>query len=361
VASSPDAAPAPAAAPPATPRVGREALVLGIDTSCDDTAVGVARGPRRVLSSVVASQHDLHAAFRGVVPEIASRAHAERVAIVARRALADAALSLDDVDAVAATTRPGLVGSLLVGVAFAKALALARRLPLLDVHHIEAHAVAARADHDDLDYPYVALVASGGHTALYACRGPRAIARLSQTRDDAAGECFDKVAVLLGLPQPGGPAVSRLATEGDPDAVRFPRHRSDDLSFSFSGLKTAVLHFLKGPGGRRDAPDRAGLGVTHADVAASFESAAVDMLVAPALEAAAREGVSDLVVGGGVAANRVLRARLADRAPDGLRVRFPRPALCADNGAMVALRGAELLALGETAPLSVDVNPYAVD
>jgi N6-L-threonylcarbamoyladenine synthase len=336
-------------------------LVLGIDTSCDDTAAGVVEDGRRVRSNVVASQHDLHAAFRGVVPEIASRAHAERIAIVVRRALADAGVSQDDLDALAVTTRPGLVGSLLVGAAFAKALALARNLPLVDVHHIEAHAIAARADHDDLDYPYVALVASGGHTALYACRGPRSIERLSQTRDDAAGECFDKVAVLLGLPQPGGPAVSALAREGDPTAVAFPRRLADDLSFSFSGLKTAVPHYLKGTGARRDAPDRPDLPVSRADVAASFEAAAVEMLVGPSLEAAAREGVADLVVGGGVAANRVLRRVLAERAPAGLRVRFPRPALCADNGAMIAMRGAELLAIGHRAPLEVDVDPYAVD
>ena len=338
-------------------------LVLGIDTSCDDTAAGVVRDGREVLSSVVAAQYDLHAAFRGVVPEIASRAHVERIGVVVKGALAEAKVGLDDLDAVAVTTRPGLVGSLLVGVSFAKALAWGRGLPLVDVHHIEAHAVAARADHPDLDYPYVALVASGGHTALYSIRGPREVTRMGQTLDDAAGECFDKVAVLLGLGQPGGPAVAKLAREGNPEAVAFPRHRPDDgeLTFSFSGLKTSVLYFVKGPGGRRDAPFRKDLPVSLADVAASFERAAVDVLVARALAAAAREGVSDLVVGGGVAANRELRRLLAERAPASLRVRFPRPALCADNGAMIAMRGAELFALGHRAPLSVDVDPYAGD
>jgi N6-L-threonylcarbamoyladenine synthase len=337
--------------------------VLGIDTSCDDTAAGVVTGERDVASSVVWAQHDLHAAFRGVVPEIASRAHAERIGAVVRRALDEAKLSADDLDAVAVTTRPGLVGSLLVGVAFAKAFALGRALPLLAVHHIEAHAVAARADHPDLDYPFVALVASGGHTALYACRGPRSIERLSQTKDDAAGECFDKVAVVLGLPQPGGPAVSRLAEQGRDDAVAFPRYRAaaGAPAFSFSGLKTSVLYYVKGVGGRRDGPVRTDLAVSLADVAASFERAVVDALVAPSLAAAERAGVHDLVVGGGVAANRVLRRVLAERAPAGLRVRFPRPALCADNGAMIAMRGAELLTLGETSPLDVDVDPYAVD
>lgn len=338
-------------------------LVLGLDTSCDDTAAGVVRDGREVLSNVIWSQHELHAAFQGVVPEIASRAHAERVGVIVRRAVAEAGVGLDDLGAVAVTTRPGLVGSLLVGVAFAKALALARGLPLLAVHHIEAHAIAARADHPDLAYPFVALVASGGHTALYACRGPREIVRLGQTHDDAAGECFDKVAVMLGLPQPGGPAVSRLAAEGRDGAVTFPRYRPgpDDPPFSYSGLKTAVLYYLKGVGGRRDGPNRADLPVSTADVAAAFERTAVDALVGPSLEAAAREGVRDLVVGGGVAANRVLRRVLAERAPAGLRVRFPRPALCADNGAMIAMRGAELFALGVTAPLDVDVDPYAVD
>jgi N6-L-threonylcarbamoyladenine synthase len=337
--------------------------VLGIDTSCDDTAAGVVEDGRRVLSNVVATQHDLHAEFRGVVPEIASRAHAERISVVVGRALSEAKATLDDLDAVAVTTRPGLVGSLLVGVAFAKGLAWSRGLPLVDVHHIEAHAIAARADHEDLDYPFTALVASGGHTALYACRGPQDVRRLGETHDDAAGECFDKVAVLLGLPQPGGPAVSRLAEGGRPDAIAFPRYRPAEgaPAFSFSGLKTAVLYHLKGPGGRRDGPDRPGVAGTAADVAASFERAAVESLVGPTLAAARREGTADLVVGGGVAANRVLRRLLAERAPPGLRVRFPRPALCADNGAMIAMRGTELLSLGRRASLSVDVDPYASD
>ena len=337
--------------------------ILGIDTSCDDTAAAVVEDGRRVLSSVVATQHDLHSAFQGVVPEIASRAHAERIGTVVRRALEESGTPTEDVAAVAVTTRPGLVGSLLVGVAFAKAFAWARGRPLLAVHHIEAHAISARADHEDLDYPFVALVASGGHTALYACRGPREIVRLGQTHDDAAGECFDKVAVLLGLPQPGGPAVSRLAQEGRPDAVRFPRFKGegDGPSFSFSGLKTSVLYYLKGVGGRRDGPNRPDLPVSPADVAASFERAAVENLIGPTLAAVEREGVADLVVGGGVAANRELRRLLTERAPAGVRVRFPRPSLCADNGAMIAMRGHELLALGETSPLDVDVDPYAVD
>jgi N6-L-threonylcarbamoyladenine synthase len=338
-------------------------LVLGIDTSCDDTAAGVVRLPRQVLSNEVATQHDLHEAYRGVVPEIASRAHAERVTQVVARALAKAGVGLDDLDAVAVTHRPGLVGSLMVGVTAGKAIALARGIPLVGVHHIEAHAVAAMAEHEDLDYPFVALVASGGHTALYACRDPESVEFLGGTIDDAAGECFDKVAVLLGLPQPGGPAVSRLAETGDPAAVAFPRSRvkGDPLGFSFSGLKTAVLYYLKGPGGRREAEDRPDLPVSRADVAASFERAVVDVLADRSLEAAVREGVRDLVVGGGVAANRVLRKVLQERAPCGVRVRFPSPPLCADNGAMIALRGGELLERGRRSPLDLDVFPTGND
>ncbi len=332
-------------------------LLLGIDTSCDDTTAAVVRTPREVLSNEVASQYDLHAAFGGVVPEIASRAHAERITRVCERAVAEAGVTLADLDAIAVTNRPGLVGSLMVGVAAAKSLALVLGIPLVGVHHIEAHATAALAEHTDLDYPFVALVASGGHTALYHARGPRTFELLGQTIDDAAGECFDKVAVMLGLEQPGGPAVGRLAAGGHVKAVRFPRARVKGApqDFSFSGVKTAVLYFLKGPGGRRDAPDRSDLDVSYADIAASFEQAVVDVLVQRALRAVEATGARDLVVGGGVAANARLRAVLGERAPNGLRVRFPSPRLCADNGAMIALRGAEMLAAGEVAGLSLEV------
>jgi N6-L-threonylcarbamoyladenine synthase len=332
-------------------------LVLGIDTSCDDTAAGVVRLPGQVLSNEVATQHDLHAAFQGVVPEIASRAHTERVTQVIARALEKAGVTLAQLDAIAVTHRPGLVGALMVGVTAAKSLAFATGLPLIGVDHIEAHAVAARADHPHLAYPFVALVVSGGHTALYACRSAEEVERLGGTIDDAAGESFDKVAVLLGLPQPGGPQVSRLAATGNPKAVAFPRARVDGapLDVSFSGLKTSVLYYLKGAGGRRDAADRPDLACSRADVAASFEQAVVDVLVDRALRAAAQERVSQLVVGGGVAANRVLRRDLAARAPSHLEVLFPSMALCADNGAMIALRGGELFALGRRSGLDLDV------
>ncbi len=331
-------------------------LILGIDTSCDDTAAGVVQAPRTILSNEVASQHDLHEAFGGIVPEIASRAHAERISLVIERALETAGVARASLDAIAVTHRPGLIGALMVGVAAAKSLSLALDVPLIGVHHIEAHCTAALAEHPDLDFPFVALVAAGGHTACYACRAPDRIERLGGTIDDAAGESFDKIAKLLDLPQPGGPSISRLAQEGNPAAVRFPRSRvkNQPLGFSFSGLKTAVLYYLKGPGGKRTAPDRPDLEISHADVAASFERAVVDVLVARSLDAAAQEGVQDLVIGGGVAANRELRRLLQERAPGHLRVRIPSTKLCTDNGAMIALRGAQLLALGRTSDLTLD-------
>ena len=338
-------------------------LVLGIDTSCDDTAAAVLRGPREVLSNEVASQFDLHEAFGGVVPEIASRAHTERITAVVDRALARAGVSPAELDAIAVTNRPGLVGSLMVGVNAAKALALAWDRPLIGVHHIEAHCVAAMADHEALAYPFVALVASGGHTAIYDCKGPQQITCVGATIDDASGECFDKVAVLLDLPQPGGPSVSKLAQEGDPTAVSFPRGRVKNapLDFSFSGLKTAVLYFLKGPGGRRDQPDRADLPCSRADVAASFERAVADVLVKKTLLACDHLDATRLVIGGGVAANRELRRLLSEKAPEGLTLYYPSMALCADNGAMIALRGHELLEAGITSDLSLDVRATGED
>ena len=332
-------------------------LILGIESSCDDTAAAVIEAPRRELASTVNTQHDLHAAFGGVVPEIASRAHAERVTRVIERAVHEAGIGLDDLDAIAVTHRPGLVGALLVGVSAAQALAWRLDIPLIGVHHIEAHATSARAEYEDLEYPFVSLVASGGHTALYACRSPEEIERVAGTVDDAAGECFDKVAVLLGLEQPGGPAISRLAEGGDPKAIRFPRSRvkGSPLDCSFSGLKTAVLYFLKGAGGQRGEADRPDLGVSYADVAASFQRAAVDVLVDRTLAVAAKEQAGTIALGGGVAANRELRRLVQERAPEGTRVFIPSPALCTDNAVMIAVRGAELLAAGKRDDLGLEV------
>ncbi|MCA9316769.1 MAG: tRNA (adenosine(37)-N6)-threonylcarbamoyltransferase complex transferase subunit TsaD [Planctomycetes bacterium] len=337
--------------------------VLGIDTSCDDTAAAVLDGPRTVLSNVVASQHDLHAAFGGVVPEIASRAHAERVSAVIATALEEAGATPASLDAIAVTNRPGLVGSLLVGVAAAKTLAWAWDLPLVGVHHIEAHVLSALADHPELEPPFVSLVASGGHTALYLAEDLGTIHCLGATVDDAAGESFDKVAVLLDLPQPGGPHVSRLAESGDPKAVRFPRSRpgADPMGFSFSGLKTAVLYHLKGPGGKRDAPDRPDLDTSPADVAASFEMAVVDVLATRTCEAVAATGVKRVAIGGGVAANRTLRRVLAERLPSDVPLYAPSPKLCVDNGAMIALRGHALLEQGLRSSLDLEVRATGDD
>ncbi len=338
-------------------------LVLGIDTSCDDTAAAVLETPRHVRSNVIASQHDLHAAFGGVVPEIASRAHAERMTWIIDRALSDANATMGDIDLIAVTNRPGLIGSLMVGVAAAKSLAWVHDIPILGVHHIEAHCVSAMADVPTLSFPFLSLVASGGHTAIYACHDPTTVVLVSSTIDDAAGECFDKVAVMLGLSQPGGPAISRLAETGNPKAVRFPRARVKrrPLDFSFSGVKTSVLYFLKGPGGKRNAPTRDDLECSYADVAASFQRAVVDVLCDRTLNAAEQLGISDVAIGGGVAANNELRRLLAERAPEHLRVHVPSMPLCCDNGAMIALRGAQLYEAGQRGDLEIDVFASSPD
>ena len=315
------------------------------------------------MSNVVHSQFDLHEVFGGVVPEIASRAHTERITAVVDEALTRAGVTGNDLDAIAVTNRPGLVGSLMVGVSAAKTLAWGWDKPLIGVHHIEAHCVAAMAEYDDLDYPFAALVASGGHTAIYQCDGPQDIRVLGATIDDAAGECFDKVAVLLDLPQPGGPHVSQLAKGGDPEAVSFPRGRvkGAPLDFSFSGLKTAVLYFLKGPGGKKNDPDRADLPCSRADVAASFERAVADVLTKRTLQACGDVGATRLVIGGGVAANRELRRLFTERMPPACKLFVPSPPLCADNGAMIALRGHELLMAGHTSALDLDVRATGED
>ena len=334
-------------------------LVLGIESSCDETAAAVVRAGREELSSVVHSQAEEHAVYGGVVPEIAGRSHLEKVLPVVDRALADAGVELDDLAAIAVTQRPGLVGSLLVGLSAAKGLALARDLPLVPVHHVEAHVHSATLDLEAPPYPCVALVVSGGHTALYRATSPLELALLAGTFDDAAGEAFDKVAWLLGLGYPGGPAVSRLAAEGDPRAIDFPRHRARDdrPGFSFSGLKTAVLYHLRG--GDALAPTPAPEEIAdRADVAASFEAAVVDTLCAETLRAAEREGVDTVLVSGGVACNRLLRRQMTDEAAArGLRAVFPAPARCTDNAVMIAALGWELLRAGRAADLDVDASP----
>jgi N6-L-threonylcarbamoyladenine synthase len=322
--------------------------VLAIETSCDETAAAVVDDGRDVRSSVVASQVDLHARYGGVVPEIASRAHVELICDVIEQSLVEAGASLDDIDAVAAVRGPGLAGALLVGVSAAKAISIARGLPYVGVHHHEAHLYAAMIEDPQLEPPLVTLIVSGGHTLLIAMDGHGSYRVLGETVDDAAGEAFDKVARFLGLGYPGGPAIDRLALDGDPEAIRFPRPmRGEGHDFSFSGLKTAVVQYV------RKHPD-----VEVADVAASFQAAIVDVLVEKLVAAAKETGISTVVAGGGVAANSALRTRLFDLAAEGdLRVVVPGIALCTDNAAMVGAVAAYRLAADGPTPLEAPVVP----
>jgi len=337
-------------------------LLLGIESSCDETAASVVEDGREILSSVVHSQAALHAAHGGVVPEIAGRSHLQEILPVVESALEKAGTNLASIDAIAVTTRPGLIGSLLVGVSAAKALAWTHGLPLVGVHHIEAHVYAAsmeRRDAADSPYPCLALVVSGGHTALYRARSEIEIERLGGTRDDAAGEAFDKVANLLGLPYPGGPSVSRLAEKGNPAALDFPRFRpeGDDPSFSFSGIKTAVLYHVRGQDARAPTPRPEAI-LDREDIAASFEDAVVDVLVEETLRTARREGAETVLVAGGVACNRRLRQEMTERAAaEGVRAIFPSPAYCTDNAAMIAGLGFHLLRAGRTSGLDLDASP----
>ena len=309
--------------------VSDAAPVLGIETSCDETAAAVVTGGRWVRSSIVSSQVDLHARFGGVVPEIASRAHVELIGPVIAEALGEAATELGDVAAVAACRGPGLAGALLVGVSAAKALALVAGIPYIGVNHLEAHLYAAWLEEPGLEPPLAVLIVSGGHTLLVIMEAHGRYRVVGQTVDDAAGEAFDKVARFLGLGYPGGPAVDALARHGDPDAVAFPRAMAGQPDFSFAGLKTAVVNEV------RRHPDLA-----VADVAASFQAAAVEQLVDKLAAAADDADAPTLVLGGGVAANSVLRARVAALAEaTGRRVFLPAPALCTDNAAMIAAAG----------------------
>jgi N6-L-threonylcarbamoyladenine synthase len=329
-------------------------LVLGIETSCDETGVGLVRGTT-LLADAVASSVDEHARFGGVVPEVASRAHLEAMVPTLERAAGSAGVRLDDVDAVAVTSGPGLAGALLVGVAAAKALSIGLGKPLYGVNHLAAHVAVDQLEHGPLPEPCLAMLVSGGHSSLLQVTDVTVgVEPLGATIDDAAGEAFDKVARLLGLPFPGGPHIDRAARDGHV-TIDFPRgltsrrdlerHRFD---FSFSGLKTAVARWV-------EARERSGEPVPLADVAASFQEAVCDVLVRKALDAATHRGIDDLLIGGGVAANSRLRAMATERAAErGVRVRVPRPGLCTDNGAMVAALGAELVARGR-APSALDL------
>ena len=333
---------------------------LGLETSCDETAAAVFTDDLRVLSNVVASQTDLHARFGGVVPEIASRAHLRNLLPVIDEALSRAGTTLSDVGCVAVHHTPGVVGALLVGVSAAKMLALALGVPLVGVNHIHAHVYACRLAAGRDIFPCVGLVVSGGHTALFRCDSALSLTMLGGTRDDAAGEAFDKVAAILGLGFPGGPAVEREAAAGDPAAFRFPRTFFDEprLEFSFSGLKTAVLYTCHGQNvSKADPPPP---GKKRADLAASFQEAVVDVLVGKCRQALRQTGLDRLAVGGGVSANRRLRARLeAMCAEERAELLIPPPSLCTDNAAMAAL-AVEKWHRGEFAPPDLDAEPNAV-
>ncbi|GAA3758735.1 N6-L-threonylcarbamoyladenine synthase [Spinactinospora alkalitolerans] len=317
-------------------------LIMGIESSCDETGVGLVRGCE-LLSDEVASSVEAHARFGGVVPEVASRAHLEAMTPTVRRALDRAGVKLSDVDAIAVTAGPGLAGALLVGVSAAKAYALALDKPLYGVNHLVGHVAVDQLEHGPLPKPAVALLVSGGHTSLLLVRDLATdVQALGDTVDDAAGEAYDKVARLLDLPYPGGPPIDRAAREGDPEAIRFPRGKWGDGSydFSFSGLKTAVARWVE------DA-ERRGLPLSVSDIAAGFQESVVDVLTRKAVDACLDHGVRHLVISGGVAANSRLRALAEERcAAAGIELRVPRPRLCTDNGAMIAALGAEVVAAG---------------
>ena len=325
-------------------------LVLGIETSCDETGVGIVRG-HTLLADAIASSVEEHARFGGVVPEVASRAHLEAMVPTIERACESAGIKMYDVDAIAVTSGPGLVGALLVGVAAAKALAIGLDKPLYGVNHLAAHVAVDQLEHGPLPEPCIAMLVSGGHSSLLKVSDVTVgVDPLGATIDDAAGEAFDKVARLLGLPFPGGPYIDKAARSGSSVAIDFPRgltsgrdlerHRFD---FSFSGLKTAVARWV-------EARERSGEPVPVEDVAASFQEAVCDVLTRKAVDAAVVHGVDDILIGGGVAANSRLRVFAEERAAaKGIRVRVPRPGLCTDNGAMVAALGAELVARGRDA------------
>ena len=338
------------------PLIPSEPLILGIESSCDETGVGIVRG-NQLLAHEVASSVDLHVRFGGVVPEVAARAHLEAMVPTLQRACETAGVDLSDLDGIAVTAGPGLMGALVVGLSSAKALAAWLDKPLYGVNHLAGHVAVDLLDHGDLPTPCIALLVSGGHTSLLLVEDiATSITEIGSTIDDAAGEAYDKVARVLGLPYPGGPVIDKAAQQGDPKAIHFPRgltakhdlekHRFD---FSFSGLKTAVARWV-------EARERDGLDVPINDVAASFQEAVADVLTMKAVDAAQHFGVTNMLIGGGVAANSRLRTLLEERtAAAGITLRRPRPGLCTDNGAMIAALGAQVVKAGGR-PSSLDIS-----
>ncbi|UCD58859.1 MAG: tRNA (adenosine(37)-N6)-threonylcarbamoyltransferase complex transferase subunit TsaD [Candidatus Hydrogenedentota bacterium] len=326
-------------------------LILGIETSCDETGVAVVEDGTRILANEVSSQIPIHARFGGVVPELASRAHLGVIAPMLRAALAKAGFSLNEIDAIAVTVGPGLVGSLLVGISFAKSLAYVERKPLVPVHHLEGHIYANIITDSGLRFPFVALIASGGHTDLIECRAPLEYRILGRTRDDAAGEAFDKVANMLNLDYPGGPAIERIAVKGDPHAFDFPRPMLGDsgLDFSFSGLKTAILYRFNDLKKTGNASERI------PDIAASFQAAVADVLAEKSHRAVLEARVCRLALAGGVMANQCVKETIRNRAE--CEVFAPPPELCLDNGAMTASVGYYRYLAGYVADLTLNADP----
>lgn len=331
----------------------RQKLTLGIETSCDETSAAVLRGTRELLSCVIATQIPIHQKYGGVVPEIASRNHILSILPVVEQALDEAGTALSEIDQVAVTYGPGLVGALLVGVSAAKSLAFSLNVPLIGVNHLEGHIFANFLAHTELTPPFMALVVSGGHTALVDVADYETFRLMGRTRDDAAGEAFDKVARVMGLPYPGGPEIDRLAREGDPTAIDFPRALAQEgnYEFSFSGLKSAVLNYI-------NSEKMKGHALHKADIAASFQSAVVEVLVHKAFEAIREAGRDTLVLAGGVAANRSLERRLRETAEaEGIRYLYPPARLCTDNAAMIACRGAYAAEAGKYSDLYLNAVP----
>lgn len=313
----------------------KDILILGIESSCDETAAAVIKNGRTVLSNVISSQIAIHTLYGGVVPEIASRKHVEKINQVIEEALAEAGVTLQDIDAVSVTYGPGLVGALLVGVGAAKAIAYGAGKPLVGVHHIEGHIAANYIEHPELEPPFLCLVVSGGHTHLVQVKDYGEFEIIGCTHDDAAGEAFDKVARAIGLGYPGGPKIDQLAKEGNPQAIEFPRAKiaGSEFDFSFSGVKSAVLNYLNGCEMKK-------IEINRADVAASFQQAVVDVLVGRAIGAAQKLGEKQIAVAGGVAANSALRAAMQAGCDEaGIKLCYPSPVYCTDNAAMIGVQG----------------------